>query len=110
MINSNLDVAKHTYFLQAEWSGIETETMYVQKFDRTSCMTSNLVQKGEGETANCYRQECIRKSIYITVYKYALCCEMASSYLHQPNHSYVNFMFHLHSDVIHTIVVANVRY
>ena len=39
----------------------------------------------------------------------ALCCEMvASSYVHQPYHSYADFMFRLHSDPTHAIVVAGV--
>ena len=41
--------------------------------------------------------------------KQALHCEMvASSYVHQPNHSYANFMFGLHSDLTRAIVVADV--
>ena len=40
----------------------------------------------------------------------ALCCEMvASSYECQPNHSYVDFMFGLHSDLTRGVVVAGVQ-
>ena len=36
----------------------------------------------------------------------ALCCEMVvSSYMYQPNHSYADFMFRLHSDLTWFIVV-----
>ena len=39
----------------------------------------------------------------------ALRCEMvASSYVHQPNHSYAVFLFRLHSDLTCAIVVADV--
>ena len=39
----------------------------------------------------------------------ALRCEMvASSYVHQPDHSYVDFMFSLHSDLTRGGVVAGV--
>ena len=39
----------------------------------------------------------------------ALCCEIvASSYACQPNHSYADFMFRLHSDHTRAIVVAGV--
>ena len=41
--------------------------------------------------------------------KRALCCEMvASSYVHQPDHSYVDFMFRLHSDLTRGHVFAGV--
>ena len=41
--------------------------------------------------------------------KQALRCEMVvSSYVHQPNHSYANFMFSLRSDLKHAIVAADV--
>ena len=39
----------------------------------------------------------------------ALRCEMvASSYVYQPNHSYADFTFSLHSDLTRAIVVAGV--
>ena len=41
----------------------------------------------------------------------ALHCEMvASSYVHQPYHSHADFMFHLHSDPTHAIVVAGMQH
>ena len=49
-----------------------------------------------GRVRNCVGEQTLR-------------CEMvASSNMYQPNHSYVDFMFHLHSDPIHVIVVAGV--
>ena len=49
--------------------------------------------------------------VHNCVGKQALHCEMvASSYVHQPNYSYANFMFRLHSDLKCTIVVADVMH
>ena len=40
-----------------------------------------------------------------------LCCEMVASFYEcQPNHSYVDFMFRLHSDLTRGVVVAGVLY
>ena len=55
-----------------------------------------IIKSGLGRVRNC-------------VSKLALCIEMvASFYMSQPNHSYADFMFSLHSDPTRAIVVAGV--
>ena len=54
-----------------------------------------------------YKQECIGRVCNWL----ALHCEIvASSYMCQPNHSYADFMFRLHSDLTPTTVGAGMLY
>ena len=50
-----------------------------------------------GRVCNCVGEQALRGEM------------MASSYVYQPNHSYADFTFSLHSDLIRAIVVAGTR-
>ena len=60
------------------------------------CVLINDIQSVLGRVHNCVGERALR-------------CEMVtSSYVYRPNHSYVDCLFHLHSDFTRGLVVAGV--